>query len=253
MTGALPPMAALLSLSLTLATPALAHRPSSAVPASEGIARAVDGVGSTSGWITSYQSATTTAVAASATAARRVAAGLAPAPRASGAGAAEVRTEDKAEDKTEKQAADRADNRDSGNAKDATTTQSTQRPQAAPSPAAAVACGSGSWTSAVKSTIASRFGISQIGGYRPGGGDHSAGLALDVMVGGDKAEGDRVAQWSQANAKALNVKYVIWYQRIWFPGRSNASWRHMSDRGGATANHYDHVHISFHPGRGTCS
>jgi len=37
------------------------------------------------------------------------------------------------------------------------------------------------------------------------------------------------------------VKYIIWRQRIWFPG---GSWKAMADRGGVTANHYDHVHIS---------
>lgn len=115
-----------------------------------------------------------------------------------------------------------------------------------------ISCGGRSWPMAVKSRISSLFGVTQIGGYRPGGGDHSAGLALDVMVGGNKALGDRVARWSQANASALNIKYVIWYQRIWFPGKSANEWRAMGDRGGATANHIDHVHLSFNPGKGKC-
>lgn len=115
-----------------------------------------------------------------------------------------------------------------------------------------ISCGGRSWPMSVKSRIMSLFGVSQIGGYRPGGGDHSAGLALDVMVGGNKTLGDRVARWSQANAKALNIKYVIWYQRIWFPGKSMTEWRTMGDRGGATANHIDHVHLSFNPGKGSC-
>lgn len=115
-----------------------------------------------------------------------------------------------------------------------------------------ISCAGGSWPTAVKSRIASLFKVRQIGGYRAGGGDHSAGLAIDVMVGRNKAVGDRVARWSQANAKALNIKYVIWYQRIWFPGKSANSWRAMGDRGGATANHLDHVHISFNRGKGRC-
>jgi hypothetical protein len=38
------------------------------------------------------------------------------------------------------------------------------------------------------------------------------------------------------------VKYIIWRQRIWYP--SSGTWRGMADRGSATANHYDHVHVS---------
>lgn len=104
-----------------------------------------------------------------------------------------------------------------------------------------------SWPSKVRSCINSRFDVSSIGGYRSGGGDHGRGLALDVMVG--SSEGNRVAAWALNNADRLNVKYVIWKQRIAHPG---GGWRGMSDRGDATANHYDHVHISFNPGSGSC-
>nr|WP_257910083.1 hypothetical protein [Janibacter limosus] len=45
----------------------------------------------------------------------------------------------------------------------------------------------------------------------------------------------------QQNAGSLNIKYIIWQQRIWFP---NGSSKMMSDRGSATQNHYDHVHVS---------
>jgi hypothetical protein len=34
---------------------------------------------------------------------------------------------------------------------------------------------------------------------------------------------------------------VIWQQRINF----GSGWQLMEDRGGVTANHYDHVHVSF--------
>jgi hypothetical protein len=43
-------------------------------------------------------------------------------------------------------------------------------------------------------------------------------------------------------AGTLNIKYIIWKQRIWHPG--GGGWEPIEDRGSVTANHYDHVHIS---------
>lgn len=109
------------------------------------------------------------------------------------------------------------------------------------------------WPAKVRTRIQAEFGIGNIGGYRSGSGssDHHSGRALDVMVTGNR--GDRVARWVRENADDLNVKYVIWEQRYWRSGSSAASaGRRMSDRGGATANHYDHVHISFRSGSGHC-
>lgn len=103
--------------------------------------------------------------------------------------------------------------------------------------------------------LAKKFGV-PIGGYRPGDTDgmgtgHGDGLALDLMVGDNKALGDEIAQYVLANYKNLNVSYVIWQQRFWAPFNSiyggPGQWGLMPDRGGVTANHYDHVHISFQP------
>lgn len=94
--------------------------------------------------------------------------------------------------------------------------------------------------SVVCGAVRAEFGSLVIGGYRPGdGGDHGSGRAVDIMVTG--ARGDAIAAWLQANAGTLGIKYLIWKQRIWMPGRD---WRMMSDRGSATQNHYDHVHVS---------
>ena len=111
-------------------------------------------------------------------------------------------------------------------------------------------CGTGdTWPNQVRSMITSQFGISDIGGYRPGDpGDHGSGLALDVMVPGNSGLGDSVAAWAVANMGSLNVSYVIWQQRINMGG----GWSGMEDRGSITANHYDHVHISLNPGWGSC-
>ena len=100
--------------------------------------------------------------------------------------------------------------------------------------------GLGGNASTVCSAVRSNFGITNIGGYRAGAGDHGAGKAVDVMVSG--STGDSVAQWAINHMGELDITYVIWKQRIWLAGAS--SWRSMEDRGSVTANHYDHVHIS---------
>ncbi|MGO3024561.1 MAG: ligand-binding protein SH3 [Brevibacterium sp.] len=83
--------------------------------------------------------------------------------------------------------------------------------------------------------------VKTFGGRRPGtGSDHNTGEAVDIMITG--STGDRIADYLIQNQGSLNVKYVIWEQRIWMPGRG---WKGMGDRGGATANHFDHVHVSF--------
>ncbi|GAB2685859.1 hypothetical protein GCM10009743_71460 [Kribbella swartbergensis] len=93
--------------------------------------------------------------------------------------------------------------------------------------------------------------ITSYGGLRAGdsGSEHSTGRALDVMVSG--SAGDEVAAWLKANYKKLGISELIWAQRIWTVQRSSEGWRPMEDRGGATANHYDHVHVSVYGNSGT--
>jgi glucan-binding YG repeat protein len=104
----------------------------------------------------------------------------------------------------------------------------------------------GTNANAIYSAIRSYFGITNIGGYRAGDwGDHGAGNAVDVMTR-SFAEGDAVAAFAQSHSREFGVKYIIWKQRIWFPGNSADTWRWMADRGSITENHYDHVHISVY-------
>lgn len=105
----------------------------------------------------------------------------------------------------------------------------------------AQAVGLGPTAQAVYSAVRSQYPhLTNIGGYRAGDpGDHGTGNAVDVMVG--SADGDAVAAFVQQHAGELDVKYVIWKQRIWMPG---GSWKPMEDRGDPTQNHFDHVHIS---------
>jgi hypothetical protein len=62
-----------------------------------------------------------------------------------------------------------------------------------------------------------------------------------IMISSDL--GNEVAAFLQENRAELGIEYLIWRQRIWRPATSG-SWRGMSDRGGATANHMDHVHVT---------
>ena len=103
---------------------------------------------------------------------------------------------------------------------------------------------------AFRQEIAAKFGITNIGGYREGDpDDHGKGLAVDVMVPTSSQLGDQVAQYAIDNMARAGISYVIWKQQFYMPvdniyGPAN-TWNQMPDRGGDTANHYDHVHVSF--------
>jgi SH3 domain-containing protein len=92
--------------------------------------------------------------------------------------------------------------------------------------------------------------ISSFGGRRASSGFHGTGQAVDAMIS-DSSVGWDIANWTRANASKLGVSEVIYYQKIWTVQRSSDGWRPMSDRGSATANHYDHVHVSVYGNRGT--
>jgi len=92
--------------------------------------------------------------------------------------------------------------------------------------------------------------ITSIGGVRrdplP---DHPSGRALDLMIpsyksASGKALGQKIALWAKANARSLGINYVIWNQHIWNIERDKEGWRYMADRGGDSANHKNHVHIT---------
>jgi hypothetical protein len=76
-------------------------------------------------------------------------------------------------------------------------------------------------------------------------GEHASGRALDIMVT-DSGLGQAIANFLVAHAAELNLYDVLWAQQIWTPERASEGWRAMSDRGSATANHYDHVHVSVY-------
>ncbi|MCO7220335.1 hypothetical protein NH342_10960, partial [Klenkia sp. PcliD-1-E] len=85
-----------------------------------------------------------------------------------------------------------------------------------------------------------------LGGTRPSATDpsgHPSGNALDYMVMTDEALGDAIVAYHRAHWAELGVEYLIWNQRML--SSANGSWVMMEDRGGTTANHYDHVHVNY--------
>ena len=90
--------------------------------------------------------------------------------------------------------------------------------------------------------ICALFGneLSIIGGWRQDGyEDHPSGSSIDVMVSNLEL-GDRINNWVRAHAAEYNLRYVLYKQIQWNP---DGSYSGMSDRGSATQNHFDHLHI----------
>ncbi len=85
-----------------------------------------------------------------------------------------------------------------------------------------------------------------IGGTRASAVDphgHPSGLALDYMVMGDTALGRAIVQYHLDNWDELGVDYLIYQQRIL--NSPDGAWTTMENRGSATANHMDHVHVNY--------
>lgn len=138
---------------------------------------------------------------------------------------------------------------------------------AAQAPAAAVARAAGSVAATTRATISNSAGAIKpraqaaadavvsnvpgagsitLGGTRPSAtdpGGHPSGLAVDYMVMANGALGDAIVAYHVAHWSELGVEYLIWEQRMMStPG---GAWKPMENRGGATANHMDHVHVNY--------
>lgn len=93
--------------------------------------------------------------------------------------------------------------------------------------------------------------------------DHCDGLATDLMVtspGGRTNAGQPIAEYVRDHCVQLGCTYVMWGQKIWekrvtAPDVEWEMWPWQActvipdcvsgDRGGNTANHWDHVHVSY--------
>lgn len=112
-------------------------------------------------------------------------------------------------------------------------------------------------TKALLSALIATWGGSSSGISRlcsvGGTSEHKEGRALDwhmsVYNTSQRARVNDALRWITANngevALRLGVMYVIWNQRLWSVYYPELGWRKMADRGSATANHKDHVHISL--------
>lgn len=89
--------------------------------------------------------------------------------------------------------------------------------------------------------VMEKFDVDDVGGRASRGGtsDHPSGLAIDFMV--DPETGDALADYVLQNQSDFGVTYVIWQQQY----NDGSGWSPMEDRGSPTANHMDHVHVSF--------
>lgn len=79
--------------------------------------------------------------------------------------------------------------------------------------------------------------------------DHPNGRAVDVMIPNWSSQssidlGWEIANYFAANASTYNVTYIIYRQKQYNASYPSRGWRTMEDRGSATENHLDHVHIS---------
>ncbi|WP_028478734.1 M23 family metallopeptidase [Nocardia sp. CNY236] len=94
--------------------------------------------------------------------------------------------------------------------------------------------------------------VRTIGGWRPSDPfpDHPSGRAIDVMIpqyttGEGKALGDSIVDFVMSQAQEFRLDYLIWRgESTTAQGQRTV----MSDRGGDTANHYDHVHVTVRGG-----
>lgn len=97
----------------------------------------------------------------------------------------------------------------------------------------------------IANEVGNKFGLTKVLGVRPavgyGDAEHAAGNALDFFVP-NRETGDAVAAYLIANMSRFGGKYVIWWQRIYYPG---SGWKAMPDRGSDNNNHKNHVHFNI--------
>lgn len=94
--------------------------------------------------------------------------------------------------------------------------------------------------------------VTHIGGSRDQNtapNTHDAGLAIDIAIpqapggGLDMAYGDMMNEWLKQNAQQLGIQYIIWKQTM--QNQQDGRTYRMEDRGGVSANHYDHIDVQF--------
>jgi len=91
--------------------------------------------------------------------------------------------------------------------------------------------------------VMARWAVKNVGGWRASSlSVHQLGRAIDFMTYSNFSQGNAISAYVIAHAKEFNVDHIIYRQRIWTP--YSPHWRGMANRGSATANHMDHVHVA---------
>ena len=83
--------------------------------------------------------------------------------------------------------------------------------------------------------------ITSYGSWRAHG-EHAQGRAIDIMVS-ERRWASRSRSSSGPTPPSSASTTSSSRQQIWTPERASEGWRYVADRGSATANHYDHVHV----------
>ena len=103
--------------------------------------------------------------------------------------------------------------------------------------------------------------VQTIGGYyATNAGEHPLYRAIDIMIPNyESAEGvalgNQISEWVKANAKPMNVMYVVWRKKIWNVARDGEGWRQCGTPAAGcysgndpSAAHLNHVHVSVNEG-----
>lgn len=101
----------------------------------------------------------------------------------------------------------------------------------------------------VARAVAQRFpDVKTIGGWRPVDAypDHPSGRAVDIMIPDYSSSegrelGNRITNYLLTHREFFNIEYLIWRQQ-YIPATGQPY--QMEDRGDATQNHFDHVHVT---------
>lgn len=92
-------------------------------------------------------------------------------------------------------------------------------------------------------------GVSNFGTYNGHSPPEGPTQALDIF-NPDSSAGyalqDRIVAFARANAKRFGVRYIIRREHIWNIERDGEGWRRQRHYADRTADHYDHVHITFY-------
>ena len=94
--------------------------------------------------------------------------------------------------------------------------------------------------------ICAQFLVPSAGGWRASDPypDHPSGLAVDYMV--PLETGNLIKAFLHQHWDDHNVQYYIWQQR-YHGSKTDVAGNLMEDRGSPTANHKDHVHVTYKP------